>query len=40
MMHTDGWMSGSMGGGMWVWSLVGILLVVVLAIVINKISKK
>lgn len=36
MYHADGWMAG----GMWVWTLAGILLVVVLAIAINKISKK
>jgi heme exporter protein D len=29
-----------MGGGMWVWTVVGILLVVLLAVVIFKLPKK
>lgn len=36
MNYTDGWM----GGGMWVWTAVGILVVVLLAVVINKLTKK
>jgi hypothetical protein len=38
MNHTDGWMGN--GGGMWIWSFVGILVVVLLVVVINKMSKK
>lgn len=40
MNHTNGWMSGSMGGGMWIWSLIVVLLVVVIIIVTSKLSKK
>ena len=40
MNHTDGWMSGWTGGGMWAWTVVGILGVVLLVVVINKLSKK
>jgi len=41
MMHyADGWMNGSMGGGMWIWTVVGVLLVVLIIVVINNQSKK
>jgi uncharacterized membrane protein len=40
MHHANGWMTGVSGGGMWIWTIVGVLLVVVLVIVIRKISKK
>jgi uncharacterized membrane protein len=36
MNHSGGWM----GGGMWVWTLIGLLVVVLLVVVINKQSKK
>jgi hypothetical protein len=36
MNHADGWM----GGGMWVWTVVGVLVVVLLVVVISKLSKK
>ena len=36
MDHTYGWM----GGGMWIWTVIGILLVVLLVVAINKLSKK
>ncbi len=36
MNHTYGWM----GGGMWIWTAIGILLVVLLVVAINKLSKK
>ena len=36
MSYTDGWM----GGGMWIWTVIGVLVVVLLVIVINKLSKK
>jgi hypothetical protein len=29
-----------MGGGMWVWTIAGILVVVLLVVVINNLSKK
>ena len=36
MNHTGGWMSG----GMWIWTVIGILVVVLLVVVIIKVSKK
>jgi len=36
MNHTDGWM----GGGMWIWTVIGVLLVVLLVVVISKLSRK
>lgn len=29
-----------MGGGMWLWTVIGVLVVVLLVVVINKLSKK
>jgi uncharacterized membrane protein len=40
MNHADGWMSGWMGGGMWIWTLLAIAVVILLVVVINKPSKK
>jgi hypothetical protein len=40
MNNTDGWMNGWMGGGMWIWTVLGIAIVVLLAFVIGKLSKK
>ena len=34
--YTDGWM----GGGMWLWPVIGVLLIVLLIVVILKQSKK
>ena len=36
MNQTDGWM----GGGMWIWTVVGVVVVDLLVVVINKLSKK
>lgn len=36
MNHADGWM----GGGMWLWTVIGVLAVILLVVVINKQSKK
>ena len=36
MNHAYGWM----GGGMWIWTVIGVLVVVLLVIAINKLSKK
>ncbi len=36
MNNSGGWM----GGGMWIWTLIGVLVVVLLVVVINKQSKK
>ena len=39
MNHADGWMGGWTGGGMWFWTVIGILVGVLLFFVI-KLSKK
>ena len=36
MNYSDGWM----GGGMWIWTVIGVLVVVLLVVAINKQSKK
>jgi hypothetical protein len=36
MNYTDGWK----GGGMWPWAVIGVLVIVLLIVVINKASKK
>ena len=36
MNHTNGWLSG----GMWIWTIIGVLVVVLLVVVIIKLSKK
>ena len=43
MMNHDGWMSGTngwMSGGMWTWTVIAALVVVLLVVVITKVSKK
>jgi len=40
MNHTDGWMGGWAGGGMWIWTVIGIAVVVLLAVVISRLSRK
>lgn len=37
---TAGWMGGWAGGGMWIWTVIGILVVVLLVVVIIKLSKR
>jgi uncharacterized membrane protein len=36
MNYTNGWM----GGGMWIWTVIGVLVVVLLVVVIIKLSNK
>lgn len=36
MNNIDGWMSG----GMWIWTVFGVLVVVLLVVLIIKLSKK
>ncbi len=36
MNHSVGWM----GGGMWLWTVIGVLLVVLLVSAIGKLSRK
>jgi uncharacterized membrane protein len=40
MNQTNGWMGGWAGGGMWLWTVIGVAVVVLLVVVINKLSKK
>ena len=40
MNQTAGWMGGWAGGGMWVWTVIGLLVVVLLVVVITKLYKK
>lgn len=40
MNHNDGWMGGYMGGGMWLWTVIGVLVVVLLVVAINKLSQR
>ena len=37
---SDGWMGGSTGGDAWILPVIGIVIVILLAIVISKLSKK
>jgi uncharacterized membrane protein len=36
MNYTNGWMDG----GMWIWTVIGVLVVVLLVVVITKLSNK
>jgi hypothetical protein len=38
MMHGNHWFG--MGGGMWLWTVIGVLVVVLLIVAIIKLSKK
>ncbi len=40
MEHTNGWMGGWSGGGMWIWTGIGVVVVVLLIVLIGKVSKK
>jgi hypothetical protein len=40
MNNTNGWMSGWSGGGMWLWAVIGVAVIVLLVVVIGKLSKK
>jgi anti-sigma-K factor RskA len=40
MNHTNGWMGGWSGGGMWIWAVIGVAVVVLLVVMIGKLSKK
>jgi uncharacterized membrane protein len=40
MNHTDGWMNGWPGGGMWLWTVIGAVVVVLLVVAISRLSKK
>lgn len=40
MNNSNGWMNGWSGGGMWVWTVLGLVIVALLVVVISKLSKK
>ena len=40
MNNTNGWMDGGAGGGMWLWTVIGVLVVVLLVVMITKLSNK
>ena len=40
MNQTNGWMNGWSGGGMWLWTVLGVVIVALLVVVISKLSKK
>jgi hypothetical protein len=41
MNHGSGWMgSGWMAGGIWLWTVIGTLVLVLLVVLINKVSKR
>ena len=40
MNHANGWMNSWMGGSMYIWPVVGTLVVVLLVVAIMKMSKK
>jgi uncharacterized membrane protein len=40
MMNHDGWMGYGAGGGMWIWTLIAALVVILLVVLIKKVSEK
>jgi hypothetical protein len=40
MNHMNGWADGWMGGGMVLWTPIGVLVVILLVVLIIKVSKK
>ena len=40
MNDTGGWMNHWMGEGMWIWTIVGSLVLVLLVVAITKTAKK
>ena len=40
MNHGNGWMNGWAGGAMWIWAVIGVLVVALLVVVIGKLAKK
>jgi len=40
MNHMDGWASRWMGGGMWLWTVIGVLAVVLLVVLFIMVSRK
>jgi anti-sigma-K factor RskA len=40
MNHADGWMGGWTGGGMWIWTVIGVAVVALLVVIVTKLSKR
>jgi uncharacterized membrane protein len=40
MNYNNGWMGGRMGGAMWLWSVIGVAVVVLLVLVISRVARK
>jgi hypothetical protein len=40
MNYNNGWMGGGMGEGMWLWSVIGVAVVVLLVLVISRVARK
>ncbi len=40
MDQSTGHMNGRMGGGMWLWTVIGVLVIVVLVVVITRFYRK
>jgi len=40
MDHNNGWMGGWSDGGMWIWMVIGVLVIVLLVVTVIKLSKK
>ncbi len=40
MDQSTGHMNGWLGGGMWLWTVIGLLLIVLLIVAINRFSRK
>ena len=38
--HVGGWMTGWGGGGLWIWAILGVVVVILLAVIVNKVTKK
>jgi hypothetical protein len=40
MTHSGGWMGGWAGGGMWLWTVIGVLAAALLVVAVTKLAKK
>ena len=40
MNHGDGWMGGWSNGGMWFWTVIGVVVVILLVVLIVKQAKR
>lgn len=39
MSQTNGWMGGQMGGGIWLWTVIGLLVGILLLFMIKLLKK-